>query len=130
VTNTAFNYGSNQRPDYVGGVIATPGPVSQKLNDYFNVNAFAVPAPFTYGNVGRLLSYLRAPGAVQLDMSLYKTIPIHEQMRMEFRAEVFNLFNHPQFDSPNTVIGSPQAGTISAHVNTSRDIQLALKFLF
>jgi hypothetical protein len=130
VTNTAFNYGSNQRPNYLGGVILTPGSVSQNVNDYFNVNAFAVPPPFTYGNVGRLSPYLRAPGAVQLDMSLFKVIPIHEEMRLEFRAEVFNLLNHPQFDSPNTVIGSPQAGVISAQVNTSRDIQLALKFLF
>jgi hypothetical protein len=130
VTNTAFNYGSNQRPNYLGGVILTPGPISQNVNNYFNANAFAVPAPFTYGNVGRLSSYLRAPGAVQLDMSLFKTIPIHEQMRLEFRAEVFNLLNHPQFDSPNTIIGSPQSGVISAQVNTSRDVQLALKFLF
>jgi hypothetical protein len=130
VTNTAYNYGTTQRPNYVGGVIMTPGSISNNLNNYFNVNAFAIPAPYTYGDTGRLLPYLRAPGAAQLDMSLYKNIPIHEQMHLQFRAEVFNLLNHPQFDAPNTVIGSPQAGTISSQANMPRDIQLALKFLF
>jgi Carboxypeptidase regulatory-like domain len=130
VTNTAYNYGSVQRPNYVGGAVTTSGPIADRLNNYFNVNAFAVPAPYTYGNTARLLDYLRAPGAVQLDMSLYKNIPIRDQMHLQFRAEVFNLLNHPQFDLPNTVIGSPQAGVISDQVNTPRDIQLALKFLF
>jgi hypothetical protein len=135
-TNTLYNYGaygyaSNvERPNYVGGNVYTSGSVASRVNDYFNVSAFGLPAPFTYGNTGRLLPYLRGPGAVQLDMSLFKEIPIHERMHVQFRAEVFNLLNHPQFDNPNTVIGSPQAGVISNQVNSSRDIQLALKLLF
>ncbi|HMF74242.1 MAG TPA: carboxypeptidase regulatory-like domain-containing protein [Bryobacteraceae bacterium] len=135
-TNTLYNYGAygynsnTERPNYVGGPIYTSGSVSSRVNDYFNTNAFALPAPFTYGDTGRLLPYLRAPGAVQLDMSLFKEIPIHERMHMQFRAEIFNLLNHPQFDAPNTVIGSPQAGVISSQVNSPRDIQLALKLLF
>ena len=64
------------------------------------------------------------------NVSLFKEIPIHERIHVQFRAEVFNLLNHPQFDNPNTVIGSPQAGVISNQVNSSRDIQLALKLLF
>jgi hypothetical protein len=63
-------------------------------------------------------------------MSLFKEIPIHERFHLQFRAEVFNLLNHPQFDNPNTAIGSPQAGVISDQVNSPRDIQLALKLLF
>ncbi len=135
-TNTLFNYGaygffSNvQRPNYLGGPIYTSGSVASRVNDYFNASAFAIPPPFTYGNTGRMLPYLRAPGALQLDMSLYKDIPIHERLRLQFRAEVFNILNHPQFDAPNTVIGSPEAGVISDQVNTPRDIQLALKLLF
>ncbi len=134
--NTLFNYGAYgystnvQRPDYVGGPIYTTGSVSNRVGEYFNVNAFQVPASFTYGNTGRLLSYLRGPGAVQLDVSLFKEIPIRERLHMQFRAEVFNVLNHPQFDNPNTVIGSPQAGVISNQVNSPRDIQLALKLLF
>jgi hypothetical protein len=135
-TNTLYNYGAysyasnTERPDYLGGPVYTSGSVSSRVNDYFNVNAFGLPAPFTYGDTGRLLPYLRAPGEVNLDMSLFKEIPIHERMHLQFRAEVFNLLNHPQFDAPNTVIGSPQAGVISDQVNSPRDIQLALKLLF
>lgn len=135
-TNTLYNYGaygwaSNvQRPNYDGGPIYTSGSVSSRVNDYFYTSSFTLPAPFTYGNTGRLLPYLRGPGAVQLDMSLFKEIPIRERLHMQFRAEVFNILNHPQFDAPDTVIGSPQAGVISDQVNTPRDIQLALKLLF
>ncbi len=128
---SAYGWASNvERPSYVGGPIYTSGAISSRLNDYFNINAFQTPAPFTYGNTGRLLPYLRGPGAVQLDVSLFKEIPIHERLHMQFRAEVFNVLNHPQFDNPNTVIGSPQAGVISNQVNSPRDMQLALKLLF
>jgi hypothetical protein len=65
-----------------------------------------------------------------LSSSLFKEIPVHERMHLQFRAEVFNLLNHPQFDNPNTLIGTPQAGTIVNQVNSPRDIQLALKLLF
>lgn len=135
-TNNLYNYGaygyaSNvQCPNYIGGNVYTPGSISSRVNDYFNTAAFAEPASFNYGNTGRLLPYLRGPGLVQLDMSLFKEIPIHERLHLQFRAEVFNLLNHVQFDNPNTVIGSPQAGVISDQVNSPRDIQLALKLLF
>jgi hypothetical protein len=139
-TNTLYNdgaygwssniQGNVQRANYLGGPVYTSGSVASRVNEYFNLNAFRIPAPFTYGNTGRLLPYLRGPGAVQLDMSLFKEIPIRERLHLQFRAEVFNLLNHPQFDNPNTVIGTPQAGTIVDQVNSPRDIQLALKLLF
>jgi hypothetical protein len=129
-SNTAANYGSALRPNYTGATVMTPGPIDQKLNNYFNLNAFSLPNPYTLGNSGRLLPYLRGPGAVNLDFSVYKNIPIRERLHMQFRAEAFNILNHPQFDVPNTVIGSTQAGIISAQVNRPRDIQLALKLLF
>lgn len=135
-SNTLYNYGAYgyagnvERPNYAGGPVYTAGSVASRVNNYFNVDAFGLPLPFTYGNTGRLLPYLRGPGAVQLDMSLFKEIPVRERMHLQFRAEVFNILNHPQFDNPNTVIGSPQAGVISDQVNSPRDIQLALKLLF
>jgi hypothetical protein len=57
-SNTRYNYGgysysSNvERPDYVGGAIYTAGSVANRVNDYFNVSAFGLLAPFTYGNTG------------------------------------------------------------------------------
>jgi hypothetical protein len=50
--------------------------------------------------------------------------------RLQFRAEFFNLFNHPQFDLPNSSIGSPSAGRISSTVGTPRDIQFSLRVSF
>ncbi|HEX4168834.1 MAG TPA: hypothetical protein VHZ55_25505 [Bryobacteraceae bacterium] len=72
-TNTLYNYAaysysSNvQRPNYNGGPVYTSESVASRGNDYFNFNSFSLPAPFTYGSRARLLSYLRASGALQLD---------------------------------------------------------------
>jgi hypothetical protein len=63
---------------------------------------------------------LRAPGAGNLDLSMIKNIPIHERAHLQFRFEMFNVMNHPQFDYPNTTIGSPSAGVISAQENPPR----------
>lgn len=126
-SNTLHNYGAVQRPSLVPG--QNPEG-SGSIAAYFNTAAFAVPAPYTYGNTGRLLPYLRAPGVANLDVSLMKNIPIHERMHLQFRFEAFNAMNHPQFDFPNTVIGSSAAGVISAQANMPRNLQLALKLLF
>ena len=91
---------------------------------------FSLPAPYTYGNVARLLSILRAPGLANLDVSLFKNFRIYESVRLQFRVESFNTMNHPQFSLPNTAIGSSSAGVISTQANLPRDIQFALKLLF
>ena len=129
-TNTLRNFGGVQTPNLTGADPAKDGPISQRLDEYFNVSAFSVPAPYTYGNVGRLVGWLRAPGVANVDLSLAKYIPINERIRMQFRFETFNSFNHPQFDFPNTGIGSPNAGRINQQANTPRDIQFGLKLLF
>ncbi len=129
-SSTLNNYGVGQRPNYVGGEPNGQGPISQRLNNYFNVSSFAVPALYTYGNTARLLDWMRAPGTANLDASLFKSVSVHEGMRVQFRAEFFNVLNHPLFDFPGTAIGSPTAGVISSQANSPRDIQLALKFIF
>jgi len=129
-TNTLNNYGNAQLANYVGGDPNGTGPISQRVNNYFNTSAFAIPALYTYGNTGRLLPWLRAPGVANLDLSLFKNIPVHEQVRAQFRFEVFNLFNRPQFGTPGTTIGSSTAGVISSQANAPRDVQVALKFIF
>jgi hypothetical protein len=76
------------------------------------------------------------PGLVDLDFSLFKNFPIREALKGQFRAEFFNIINHPNFQSPNDnrVILSPN-GTVPAGASqvtlmntTSRQIQFALKF--
>jgi hypothetical protein len=126
-SNTLFNYGGTQRANWNGKNPSGHGPIAKRLNNYFNVDNFSAPAPFTYGNSARTLSALRSPGFVSTDLSGIKRIPIHEQWNAEFRAEAFNLFNHPQFGPPDTALGDGTTGVISSQVNLPRQIQLAVK---
>lgn len=90
--------------------------------------AWGVPQQFTFGNSARNVLY--GPGRVNLDWSLFKNFSITERMRIQFRAEFFNLFNTPQFDLPNGSIGSPAAGRITSVVGNPRQTQLGLRLVF
>jgi len=73
---------------------------------YLNPAAFAMPAPGTYGNLGR--NALRGPGISQLDLTLSKKFAVTESMNLEFRVECYNILNSPLYQVPNyaTVSGS------------------------
>jgi hypothetical protein len=71
-----------------------------------------------------------APGRFNLDTSLFKDFVVTERVHLQFRGELFNVLNHPQFDLPNATIGNAQAGIISATLGTPRDIQLGLRLAF
>jgi hypothetical protein len=138
-TNTLNNNGASgqgwagagsQFPSLTGVSPKLSGSASSKVNEWFNPAAFTQPAPFTYGNVGRTLSWLRGPGYANVDFSLDKTTTISERFSLQFRAEAFNAFNHPWFGLPDTTIGAPGAGVISEQQNSARQIQFALKLLF
>jgi hypothetical protein len=91
------------------------------------------PAAFTFGNAGRTITSVRQPGARDVSMSLFKDFPlamIREGMRLQFRAESFNTFNHPHFQGPDTNVDSASFGKISSTVNHARELQLALKLYF
>lgn len=129
-SNTLFNYGGSQRANWNGKNPSLGGNITNRLNEYFNVNDFSQPAPFTYGDSPRMLSNLRSPRAFSMDMSLIKKIPIRERLTGEFRVEAFNIFNHPVFGPPGTTLGTESFGVISSQVNLPRQIQLALKLLW
>ena len=104
-------------------------------NQYFNPAAFVVPPNGTYGNIGR--DTLIGPGIAGLDFSAMKSTDLSERIRLQFRAEFFNLLNHANFATPNPVVftsASPTpaatAGIITATSTTSRQIQFGLKLLF
>ena len=90
--------------------------------------AFSTPTIFTYGNSGRNILY--GPGRANLDASLFKNFALTEKFKLQFRTEIFNLFNHAQFDIPNNAVGSPNAGIISGIVGTPRQMQFALRLTF
>ncbi|HZY61865.1 MAG TPA: carboxypeptidase regulatory-like domain-containing protein [Edaphobacter sp.] len=128
--NTLFNNGGTQRANWNGKNPTLHTPISKRLDKYFNVSDFSAPAAFTYGNSPRTLGSLRAPGVANLDLSGIKNTHLFEDMSLQFRAEAFNIFNHPQFGPPDTNLGDGTTGTISTQVNNPRELQFALKLIF
>lgn len=114
-------------PDFNGAVILG------KQAQWFDPRAFVLPQPGTWGDLGR--GVYRGPGLVDIDLSLFKNIPLSERTRLQFRAECFNLANHANFGTPNAIVFSgadinPSAGLITDTVTTSRQLQFGLKLTF
>jgi hypothetical protein len=120
------NTGTGSRPDRIGSGVL---PSNQRsIAHWFDPTAFASPAPFVYGNAGR--DTLFGPGRTNLDASLFKDFRPVERLAVQFRAEAFNIMNHPQFGQPNGTIGNSAVGTITSIVGNPRQLQLALRLAF
>jgi hypothetical protein len=106
-----------QRPDLVPGVPLTP-PGGSTPSLWINPAAFAVPAPGTFGNAGR--NIVRGPRIWQIDLALSRRVALGERAGLEFRAEGFNVLNHPQRGAPQADIsaGPGAFGAILTTVNT------------
>jgi hypothetical protein len=98
------------------------------VSQWFNSSAYALPALFTYGNASR--NTLIGPGLHNFDMGLYKNFRMTESVRLQFRAEFFNLTNTAHFGLPNPYVNIPQGGQITTLTTPPRDVQLALKLDF
>ena len=124
---------TTDRPNVVGGQSYVPA--NQSYTNWINVNAFT---PQTVGTVGNeMRAQLYGPHQRSADFSLFKDFPIREQMKLQFRADLFNILNHPVFNLPNSqIVGfapfpNPTAGTIrSTPENNQREIQLSLRVEF
>lgn len=121
-TSGLFEY--HQRPNVVPGVNPVL-PNWSPTTGYLNPAAFSQPADGSFGNLGRNQIY--GPGFWNADFSVTKLFPIRERVKLQFRAEFFNIFNHPNFALPNGTIepglnsdGSvnPFAGTAGAITQT------------
>jgi hypothetical protein len=123
VLQTSTTNGTGSRPDVIGKIT-----YPHTLQRWFDPSAFGTPASYTYGNAGR--NILFGPGRTNWDAFLFKNFVIREQVRFEFRAEAFNVLNHPQFGLPNQNIGNAQVGTITSIVGNPRQLQLGLRFQF
>jgi trimeric autotransporter adhesin len=97
------------------------------LSNYINPAAFSIAPQFTFGNVSRTIP-LRGPGMANIDFSLFKTFSLLERFKAQFRAEVFNLTNTPQFYGPNTTFGTSTFGQITTQANFPRVFQLGVRF--
>jgi hypothetical protein len=132
----------NVYPDCIGDPFAgatTDHDLYTTTGFLINRAAFAQPAPGTYGNCRPRMFH--GPGLKTVDVSLFKDFRFTEQWRLQFRAEFFNAFNHPNFGSPDTSISSPSFGKVSNTLSPllgadsggpgdPRQIQFALKLYF
>jgi TonB dependent receptor-like, beta-barrel len=118
-----LGFGANDRPNVVGNPQAGGGSPGR----WFNQSAFSFPAPGTFGNASR--NILDGPGYQNVNASLVKNTALTESINLQFRAEVFNLFNHPNFNLPDNFLGSPTFGQITS-ARDPRHLQFGLKLLF
>jgi len=145
--NATSAYGiALDRPEFAPGCdrskVLTPGSVQSKLDNYFNQKCFA-PLPVLpaseggdgtvtdFGNVGN--GIVRGPAQANWDLAVIKNTFVRwptEGSNLEFRAEFFNAFNHPQFADPFPGIGLNGSGVITGTSVAPRIIQLALKYNF
>ena len=98
------------------------------IHDWFNLGAFALPQQYTFGNAGRGL--IEGSRLHNMDLKIGKTFPIHERLHLDFRAEMFNFTNTPNFGTPTATVNSPQEGTVTSTTGNPRQIQFALKLIF
>jgi hypothetical protein len=100
------------------------------LDKWFDTSCFSAPLDGQLGNAKR--APVNGPNFINTDFSLIKSIrlPYRDGMQLDFRAEFFNVFNHPQLGLPNADIATPQFGSVGSTVNNPRLIQFALKFRF
>ena len=144
-------YGQQLRPTLNAPLKVNHSSEASMLNNYFSNtcdvgntcpdgsiggapgSALAETPSFTLGNAPRTYGGVRMPGTKIVNMALFKEFPIskvREGMRFEFRAEVFNVFNHPQFGDVDTGLGDGSFGTITSLAQNMREMQLGLKFYF
>ncbi len=131
------NGGSGCYPDAIG-ITPDLGRGNQDPNRWFNTGAFVdrigmnlpatLPTEYRFGNSNR--NTITGPGIINVDASLNKNFAIKENHKLEFRFEVFNAPNHPNWGQPGTTLRTATFGVIGGTRTDPRDIQLALKYMF
>jgi hypothetical protein len=131
-TPFSLTYNPNQagwlggRPNVVSSDVY---PSNQSITNWFNTSAFAVPAPFTFGNMAR--NMLFGPGQKIIDVSVLKDFRFGENHFVQFRAEAFNMPNTPSFGNPGGNISVPASvGRITGVTVSARAVQFGLKLVF
>ncbi len=134
------NNGLANRPDWVGSLELPAGFVDatpQRGVQWFNPGAFLNPALYTFGNTPRAISQFRNPGAIIIDLSVFKTFTITERVKLQLRGEAFNAPNHVNLGTPNGSFGAGPTGANNndafGRITSSRDprlMQVGLKLIF
>jgi hypothetical protein len=106
-------------------------PISNRTPErWFNTGAFSAPAPFTMGTAPRRITDLRQDGVHSADVGVLKDFLVREPLKIQFRAESFNVTNTPQFGRPSTSTSSPTFGQVTSTWISGRQVQFGLKVSF
>ncbi|MCZ6486415.1 MAG: hypothetical protein O6826_12035, partial [Acidobacteria bacterium] len=117
---------SADRPDRIGPGVLDPS--QRSIDQWFDVDAFEAPADFAFGNSGR--NILIGPGEMTWDISVMKRTQISDDGGLvEFRVQLFNAFNHTNFEGPDSTFGTSNFGQIFG-AKRAREIEIALKYSF
>jgi hypothetical protein len=118
---------SNDQAQLLSTPHYTSGSRNARIAQWFTTSSFGAPADNTFGNAGR--NILIGPGTFNIDFSLHKEFVIRERFRLQYRAEFFNVLNHPLLNNPDTNITDSTFGQISS-ARDPRITQMALKLIF
>ncbi|MGC1871588.1 MAG: carboxypeptidase regulatory-like domain-containing protein [Acidobacteriaceae bacterium] len=133
-SNLTNSFGGGSRPNVVPGCSKHIGGSSfnKAINGWFNTACFTQPPAFTFGDEGRNDSQLRASGVANWDTSAFKNFSVAKdgRVQLQFRAEVFNLFNRVQYGYPGTTFGTAGFGIANSQYNLPRILQFALRVKF
>ena len=116
------------RPNCNGPVTYPKTAVPGVGIQWFDPGVFSNPAPGTFGTCPSQGPVI-GPGYIDTDLSLQKNIPVSEAMKFQFRADFFNVFNHPNFNAPDSSFGDANFGRLTTSQD-AREMQFALKFYF
>jgi len=131
-----------QRADPVSGTPLQPSGFQQNVSHWYNPAAFALPAPYTFGTLGR--NTLRGPSSTEFDFALFKNFQLNESKSLQFRSEFFNVLNNVNFAPPGggasggfstlggesrTAVGAPGFMQIFSAA-AAREIQFSLKLIW
>ncbi|MDR3736433.1 MAG: carboxypeptidase regulatory-like domain-containing protein [Acidobacteriaceae bacterium] len=124
--------GNSQVADKVKSNVAIKG-ANGLASPYFDTTAFAAVSQARFGTAG--FDSLRGPGYGNLDTSLFRTFPIKDALKMQFRLEALNIINHPNFGNPDSGVTDGSFGLISStnagsRLIAERFLRLGLKFTF
>ncbi len=120
---SSYGFGAGDRPNLTGN----PSLGRRDPHQWFDPLAFSMPSYGTFGNAGR--NIIAGPGLANVDFSLTKDFGVSDGTTVQFRAEVFNLLNTPNFLNPNIFFGTPGFGRVLA-ARDGREIQLGVKLIF
>jgi len=106
-----------------------PNLSNPSMSQWFDTTAFTSAAPYTFGTGSRTEPNLRNPGTIGWDTVMSRWQPIKERMRLQFRAEFYNMLNHPNLGAPSASVTSATFGRITAK-NGNRTMTMALRLEF